>query len=384
MNDYNFGNFVCELREAKGLTQADIASELGVTPAAVSKWENGSSKPRVEVLFRLAEILGVKPEELMAGKRLEETLDAEAVKRINERYEYLCKIDSYATTNVKLKRIAAWIIDWIISGIFTTIIWAIIIFFMLCVNVIASKEVILVVALLITLTYPTFFIFRDLIFKGRSLGKRMLGLTVLDRRTAGKTNWKQRIVRNIFSVLFMQIDAIIMFIRGESIGDTLAHTAVVLKKDIDTFRSHNTKSEEALPIAGSQNEISKINSYKEPSRMTQKNINTLVISLILASVIFSAIILTTYFALLKNETQTAEYQLAYEYLINSQSFEKSGKSEKDIQFNSYSYERSTDSDGNTSYVKEFGFKLGFWQHVTIICHNNGETWYVCEECTKFN
>ena len=72
MNDYNFGNFVCTLREKNGLTQAEIADRLGVTAAAVSKWENGSSKPRVEVLFKLAEILGVRPDELMAGHYIEE------------------------------------------------------------------------------------------------------------------------------------------------------------------------------------------------------------------------------------------------------------------------------------------------------------------------
>ena len=72
MNDYNFGNFVCTLREKNGLTQAEIADKLGVTAAAVSKWENGSSKPRVEVLFKLAEILGVRPDELMAGHYIEE------------------------------------------------------------------------------------------------------------------------------------------------------------------------------------------------------------------------------------------------------------------------------------------------------------------------
>ena len=72
MNDYNFGNFVCALREKNGLTQAEIADKLGVTAAAVSKWENGSSKPRVEVLFKLAEILGVRPDELMAGHYIEE------------------------------------------------------------------------------------------------------------------------------------------------------------------------------------------------------------------------------------------------------------------------------------------------------------------------
>ena len=118
MNDYRFGNFVCMLRENKGLTQAEIAQSLGVTPAAVSKWENGSSKPRVEVLFQLAGILGVRPEELMAGQYItDEALNPDAVKQINERFEYLRKIDSYNTTSVKLRRLLAWIIDWNICGL---------------------------------------------------------------------------------------------------------------------------------------------------------------------------------------------------------------------------------------------------------------------------
>lgn len=60
------------------MTQADIAAMLDVTPAAVSKWENGESKPRVEVLFRLAQILGVSPEELMAGEYAGSSASVEA------------------------------------------------------------------------------------------------------------------------------------------------------------------------------------------------------------------------------------------------------------------------------------------------------------------
>ena len=56
MNDYNFGNFVCLLREKKGLTQADVAQQLGVTPAAVSKWENGNGIPDTNILPKLCEI----------------------------------------------------------------------------------------------------------------------------------------------------------------------------------------------------------------------------------------------------------------------------------------------------------------------------------------
>jgi transcriptional regulator with XRE-family HTH domain len=35
-----------ELREAAGLSQADIAAALGVSPAAVSRWEAGKRAPR--------------------------------------------------------------------------------------------------------------------------------------------------------------------------------------------------------------------------------------------------------------------------------------------------------------------------------------------------
>ena len=31
MNDYNFGNFLCMLREKNGMTQADVARKLGFT-----------------------------------------------------------------------------------------------------------------------------------------------------------------------------------------------------------------------------------------------------------------------------------------------------------------------------------------------------------------
>lgn len=71
MNDYRFGNFIYELRIKKGYTQAYVAKELGVTPAAVSKWENGSAKPRYEALLKLAELLDVSSEELIAGEHIE-------------------------------------------------------------------------------------------------------------------------------------------------------------------------------------------------------------------------------------------------------------------------------------------------------------------------
>ena len=40
----NFGKTILELRRKKNITQDEMAAELGVTAAAVSKWENGVSQ----------------------------------------------------------------------------------------------------------------------------------------------------------------------------------------------------------------------------------------------------------------------------------------------------------------------------------------------------
>ena len=183
MNDYSFGNFVCFLREEKGLTQSDIAERLGVTPAAVSKWENGSSKPRVEVLFKLAEILGVRPEELMAGHYIkEENLDPEAVRSINERYEYLIKTDTHNTTGVKMRRLFAWIIDWNIVG-FSVLILIAVALALLREQIANNNSWAVLLMLLLILLFPVTFILRDIIFGECSIGKRIMGLVVIDSQT---------------------------------------------------------------------------------------------------------------------------------------------------------------------------------------------------------
>ena len=64
LNNFNFGNYICELREKKGLSQSELGEKLGVTNKAVSKWENGVSYPSTELMLPLAEILGVTIEDL--------------------------------------------------------------------------------------------------------------------------------------------------------------------------------------------------------------------------------------------------------------------------------------------------------------------------------
>lgn len=64
VKNYNFGNYICERREKKGLTQSQLGEKLGVSNKAVSKWENGGAYPSSELMLPLAKELGVSLEEL--------------------------------------------------------------------------------------------------------------------------------------------------------------------------------------------------------------------------------------------------------------------------------------------------------------------------------
>ena len=61
----NLGKTILELRKQKHVTQEDLAAELGVTAAAVSKWENGYTLPDILMLCALADYFQVTTDELL-------------------------------------------------------------------------------------------------------------------------------------------------------------------------------------------------------------------------------------------------------------------------------------------------------------------------------
>ena len=68
MKNQTLGATIAALRKEKGMTQLDLAQQLGVTDKAVSKWERDLSCPDVNSLPKLAEVLGVTVDELMQTK----------------------------------------------------------------------------------------------------------------------------------------------------------------------------------------------------------------------------------------------------------------------------------------------------------------------------
>ncbi|MBO4216319.1 MAG: DUF2807 domain-containing protein [Clostridia bacterium] len=55
----DFGKMIAEKRRQNGLTQEALAKKLGISPQAVSKWENGIGYPDVTLFPPLSEALGV-------------------------------------------------------------------------------------------------------------------------------------------------------------------------------------------------------------------------------------------------------------------------------------------------------------------------------------
>ena len=53
-------------RKNTGLTQKEVADQIGVDQTAVSFWENGKTLPRASLLSKIASLYGVTVDELLS------------------------------------------------------------------------------------------------------------------------------------------------------------------------------------------------------------------------------------------------------------------------------------------------------------------------------
>lgn len=60
------GNRIRERRKALGLSQKQLAKKVGLNYTTVSKWEMGTSEPRVFCAICLAQFFGTTVEELFS------------------------------------------------------------------------------------------------------------------------------------------------------------------------------------------------------------------------------------------------------------------------------------------------------------------------------
>lgn len=73
MDTVKIGKFLAELRHEKELTQEQLAERLGTSNKTISRWENGNYMPPVEMLLELSNFYGVSINEILSGRRLDDT-----------------------------------------------------------------------------------------------------------------------------------------------------------------------------------------------------------------------------------------------------------------------------------------------------------------------
>ena len=77
--EQTIGKRIVENRKRLGMTQDQLAEQLGVTAQAVSKWENDQSCPDITMLPKLAEIFGISTDELLGREPRQTVHQAEIV-----------------------------------------------------------------------------------------------------------------------------------------------------------------------------------------------------------------------------------------------------------------------------------------------------------------
>lgn len=100
----DIGKKIKTLRTAKALTQEKLAQELGVTPQAVSRWENGSAMPDIALLPALSVCFGVRIDDFF---ELSDDAQFDRIDSMVEKEDFLSREDfDYAQRFLK-DRIAA-------------------------------------------------------------------------------------------------------------------------------------------------------------------------------------------------------------------------------------------------------------------------------------
>ena len=113
----NIGNVIKKYRKEAGLTQEEMANRLGVTTPAVNKWENGNSKPDIELLAPIARLLHISLDTLLSFREdLTPAEIGEIVKQMDRMFEVeefdtvyewaLKKVKEYPDCNLLIWQIA--------------------------------------------------------------------------------------------------------------------------------------------------------------------------------------------------------------------------------------------------------------------------------------
>lgn len=123
-----FEEKIVELRKTKGLSQEELAEQLGVSRQAVSRWELGQTLPDIPNLLQLCELFGVsadylvREEEQTAAKSDQNAKTIARLTREREKTRYLARkyyYTAWAAVLMAIGFLTSSVIDsrWISFGI---------------------------------------------------------------------------------------------------------------------------------------------------------------------------------------------------------------------------------------------------------------------------
>ena len=148
--------------------------------------------------------------------------------------------------SVRFKRLIAFVIDWNITLLPFVFIFSFLTAFL--------RQGTAVNPLIVLLCFFAFIfafgmvVLRDVISKGRSLGKRIFGLYVYDKSSLEKANVRQRCIRNIF-IFLLFFDGILLLVTGQTIGDRVAGTLVASPQEAEL---HTGEIRSNIPVSKKQ------------------------------------------------------------------------------------------------------------------------------------
>ena len=283
----------------------------------------------------------------------------------------------------RIKRMIAFVIDWNILYL-----PALLISFLL--SEIASNQALVGLAVLamVTLILITYVLIaaRDIIFGGRSLGKRILGLYIVDKKTLEPISAGRRFARNIFFCLINWLEIVLLLATGETLGDRVASAAVLSRRTLEHRREERMMAEqegewEVVPTSPTVDAAVKPVSAPR-KQMSPKVLIPLIVGIVsVCMIVFVGLIQISLHA----SRNTEQAQVAYDYVISDDVFIAAELDPADLRMNEYSVNHSIKNGEKTSTAeitftvrKDLFRKYSFY----VICHQENGTWTVCEECTR--
>lgn len=82
-------------RKQAGLKQKELAEKIGVSESRISQYENGSQRPRIDTIQKIAEGLGITPSDLMGPEWFDLQLGAGNLSELQKGVSMLQALEQY-------------------------------------------------------------------------------------------------------------------------------------------------------------------------------------------------------------------------------------------------------------------------------------------------